>query len=209
MQLGPMTRNPVRATTSVIWFCRAMPSSPASANPAVMTAAPPTPRSAHSWRAPGTCRAGTATTARSTGSGRSRTDLYAATPCTVSSRGVTGVTGPSKARTRLAKTWPPMLATLLDAPIMTIDCGDKSRSMAERVLWSPGVGLPLVSLMVSPSVSFSGRERPGRRSSQAGAPPPIRPAVGMAASRGTSVSPIRTTSRRNSARLSTGCRTPP
>ncbi len=67
-QLGPTMRIPPRRTASISSACRVSPSPPTSAKPAVMTTSARTPASAHSSTTPGTTGAGTARTARSTGS---------------------------------------------------------------------------------------------------------------------------------------------
>ena len=74
MQLGPLTRTPQSRAMAPTRSCSASPSGPASAKPEVMMRAPPTPRDPHSSITLGTRSAGTAITARSTGSGRSAID---------------------------------------------------------------------------------------------------------------------------------------
>src|SRR6202011_1566020 len=90
MQLGPTSRIPASRHTASSSAWRLEPSPPDSANPEEITTRLLTPFFAH-WRAlPTTWIAGTATTARSTGPGISRTVGYAMTDWTTVAEGLTG-----------------------------------------------------------------------------------------------------------------------
>ncbi len=77
---GPMIRMPYARACRTRARWRSRPSGPLSAYPAEMTTRPCTPCSPHSVTTSGTCSAGTATTARSTGPSMSRTERWAGTP---------------------------------------------------------------------------------------------------------------------------------
>ena len=82
-QFGPMTRMPSARAWVTRSACRRCPSGPISAKPALMTTSPRTsPRAPHSAATSSAAAAGTATTARCTGSGMSLTVAYAGTPWT-------------------------------------------------------------------------------------------------------------------------------
>jgi hypothetical protein len=69
MQFGPTMRIPAARTFSASARSRAAPSPPTSLKPAEITISPRTPLRMQSSTTPSTRRAGTTTTARSTGSG--------------------------------------------------------------------------------------------------------------------------------------------
>jgi hypothetical protein len=73
-QFGPTSRSPRALASRTISAWAAAPSPPVSARPEVRMTAAPTPVSAHSATTSRTCPAGTAITARSTGSGTAATD---------------------------------------------------------------------------------------------------------------------------------------
>jgi hypothetical protein len=79
-QLGPRMRTPPRRAASTIFCCRARPASPVSAKPLDRTIAALMPALPASSRMPGTVRAGVATTARSTGAGKSANRAKAGRP---------------------------------------------------------------------------------------------------------------------------------
>ena len=88
-QFGPINRIPCLRARAVTSDCRARPSGPVSENPAVSSASDRTPRAPQPRTTSATCPAGTATTARSTGSGSSSGDATQLTPSTASYLGFT------------------------------------------------------------------------------------------------------------------------
>ncbi len=90
MQFGPTMRMPYPRTLSTSCRCSSRPRSSASANPAVMTTSDETPAAAQSSATPSTASRGTATTARSTPGGRSRTEAYVFRPPTSRACSLTG-----------------------------------------------------------------------------------------------------------------------
>ena len=90
MQFGPTSRIPLARQTSSSSPSRASPAGPASAKPAVMTSSADTPASPQLRATSGTLAAGTATIARSTGSGMSLIDGYARRLPMNSAFGLTG-----------------------------------------------------------------------------------------------------------------------
>src|SRR5437867_8849329 len=89
MQLGPTMRIPRPRTNRASSFWAAAPSDPVSAKPAEITTTALTPRSAHSDTVIGTTAAGTATTARSTGSAIAPRDATVSIPATSPPWGLT------------------------------------------------------------------------------------------------------------------------
>ena len=79
-QFGPITRIPLARASATSSRCSSRPSGPASANPPLTTTRPSTPWPAQSRTTSSTWAAGTATSARSTGPGRSATEAYVGTP---------------------------------------------------------------------------------------------------------------------------------
>ncbi len=85
LPFGPHTGSPSAAAASAA--CRSP--SRASANPAAKTTAPPQPSPRAAATTAGASAAGIATTTASGASGRSSSDGYARTPCTLARRGLT------------------------------------------------------------------------------------------------------------------------
>ena len=106
-QFGPISRIPDSRQTSISSRWRSVPAAPVSAKPAEMTTTAGTPFAAHSRATALTAGAGTAITARSSGSGTSSIVGYARTDWTTSAFGLTGWTTPVKPpSSRLWKTRP-------------------------------------------------------------------------------------------------------
>ena len=89
-QFGPTIRIPCRRATLSISVSTAAPDRPVSPKPAVMMVTARTPIEAASSITPGTADAGTATMARSTGSGTDKSAGNAGTPQTARAAGLTG-----------------------------------------------------------------------------------------------------------------------
>ena len=104
MQLGPIIRTPAARifATSSAWS--ALPASPHSPKPALITTSALTPFAMHSSATASTCAAGTTMTARSTGPGIAATDVAAASPATVPPAGFTGMSVPVKPDSRRLRT---------------------------------------------------------------------------------------------------------
>jgi hypothetical protein len=77
MQLGPISRTPAARIFSTSCVSSALPGSPTSPNPALITTSAFTPFAMQSSTTAGTCAAGTTMTARSTSDGMSITRGYA------------------------------------------------------------------------------------------------------------------------------------
>jgi hypothetical protein len=90
MQLGPTMRMPEPRTSSHSRRSASRPAGPVSAKPAEMTTTARTSARAQSATTPATAGAGTAITARSTGSSMAPTVGWAGSPAMVSASGFTG-----------------------------------------------------------------------------------------------------------------------
>ncbi len=111
-------------------FCRSRPSTSDSANPVEITRTACTSLAAQSSITAGMCSAGTRITARSTGSGMSRTERYGAMPITASAVALTTCTRPVKSPPmRLVSSSRPMLARRALPPTMATDRASKMRRM--------------------------------------------------------------------------------
>ncbi len=89
-QLGPMRRMPTSRAISTIWPCSASPSSPISANPALMMMAARTPTAAASVSNAGMKRGGIATTMSSTGEPTEARSLATGWPRNLTAFGIHG-----------------------------------------------------------------------------------------------------------------------
>ena len=146
-QFGPSIRMGCPRSQALSSASRARPASPASRNPAEITTAPRTPLATQSFRAGRTAGAGTAITARSTGSSIARSDAVAGSPWTMSPREFTGQIRPSNpAARRLATTLPPTFVGSREAPTTATLRGSKkaarSPGTSDRHSSAPRDGRP-------------------------------------------------------------------
>ena len=127
MQFGPSSTAPAARTRAATRDSTARPSSPASAKPIVMPMNARTPRARPSSTTCSKAPAGTTSTARSTGSSRSRNDATAAWPCTVGLRALTSSTRRRSEPRSTPRAMPnPHLAGSSDAPTTATERGFSS-----------------------------------------------------------------------------------
>src|SRR5512144_1216350 len=164
MQFGPTMRMRWRCTISTSCRSAAAPASPTSLKPAEITTRPRTRLVPHCSATVGTCSAGTTITARSTGSGISRTDGYALIEWTLEALGLTGNAAPVKPyRSMGARISLPMVSGRRDAPMTATARGRRIGSRSGMAVKDAGG----VSEHLRTSFEQAGR----------GAPAPFQPRV--------------------------------
>jgi len=124
IQFGPMILRPHLAASFLICASNCLPFAPISLPPAEIIITPPTPAFTHSLTTDGVLAMGTATTAKSTGSGIFLIEEWAGRPYMNLCRGLTGKIFPWYPASHTFLTMEnPILPSFSLAPIIAIDSG--------------------------------------------------------------------------------------